>query len=271
MSDTTKAPVPVPKAKNPDSITDLFKSFYELVAILRRECPWDRKQTNESIAHLLIEESYETIDAIHNGDDAEFSKELGDLLLHVVMHSIMAEQRGAFNFKDVINKIHEKLVFRHPHVFSGLVVDGEEEVIGNWEKLKKKEGRNSTLDGVPPTLPSLLRAERIQHKASRVGFDWDNSDGPWNKVEEELGEFRETIAENDIERSSEELGDLLFSIVNAARFAGLVAEESLQKTNKKFITRFQYIEKRAKEQGRTLEEMSLAEMDALWEEAKTAK
>lgn len=259
----------IPKPNDPNNMLDVFQNFYDVVAILRKECPWDSKQTNKSIAHLLIEEAYETIDAIDDENDEEFSKELGDLLLHIVMHSIMAEEREAFDFTDVLNNITDKLVFRHPHVFAGLEVSGEDEVVSNWEQLKKKEGKKSALDGVPATLPSLLRAERIQHKASRVGFDWEKSSEVWNKLEEELEEFKVEVKNKDKEKAAEELGDLLFSIVNVARFEELVPEEALQKTNKKFIKRFRYIEQKAKENGIELMKMSLEEMDALWNEAKS--
>jgi len=259
---------PIPIAKNPDDLKDQFEALVEIIRILRKECPWDSKQSIESIAHLMIEEAYETIDAIHNKDYEGLSKELGDLLLHIIMHSVMAEENGYFNLMDVIKRIQEKLIFRHPHVFGGLKVSGEEEVVENWENLKKKEGKNSALDGVPTTLPSLLRAERIQHKASRVGFDWQKKDDVWLKVEEEILELKNALLENKIADKTEEIGDLLFSLVNACRFEGVVAEESLQLTNNKFIKRFQYIEEKAKQINKKLSDMTLEEMDAIWDEAK---
>ncbi len=258
----------IPRPADANNMTDVFAAYYELVEILRRQCPWDSKQTNQSIAHLIIEEAYEMIEAIEKGDDEEFSKELGDLLLHVVMHSIMAKERGAFDLINVIQRNHEKLIFRHPHVFGDTEVSGEGEVVRNWEVLKMREGQSSVLQGVPKAMPALLRAERMQHKASRVGFDWDESEEVWAKVEEELREFKEALSGGDMGHAAEELGDLLFSIVNAARFVDIIAEQALQKTNNKFTRRFEYIERKAREQNRSLDDMTLAEMDELWEEAK---
>lgn len=262
-SNNNEAPVP----EKPGDILDEFKAFVEIVRILRRECPWDSTQSNESIAHLMIEEAYEAIDAIYENDYEELSRELGDLLLHIVMHSVMAEETGKFNLADVIARIRNKMVSRHPHVFGETQVSGAEEVLKNWEHLKKKEGKKSALEGVPNTLPALLRAERIQHKASRVGFDWKDASDVWAKVYEELGELREEI-EAKSDRAPAELGDFLFSIVNAARKYELVAEEALHLTNAKFTKRFQRIEQIAREQGRNLEEMTLEEMDEIWEETK---
>jgi MazG family protein len=259
----------VPKPKDPNDIRDQFQSFVEIVRILRRDCPWDRRQTNESIAHLLIEECYETIDAIEKKDDDEFSKELGDLLLHVVMHAVMAEQRGSFNMIDVIKKISTKLVNRHPHVFGEISVTGEDEVMSNWEAIKMKEGQKSILQGVPKALPSLLRAERIQHKASRVGFDWDNKDNVWEKVEEELSELRDEIKAGNHENVVAEFGDVFFSLVNAARFEDVVPEEALQRTNNKFTKRFQFIEKKVLESGKNMNDMTLEELDQIWDQAKS--
>jgi XTP/dITP diphosphohydrolase len=258
----------IPEIKNPDNLIDHFEAFYELVQILRSDCPWDSKQTNESIAHLMIEETYETIDAIYKKDDEEFSKELGDLLLHIVLHSIIAEQRNAFDMKDVISKIFKKMVHRHPHVFGETEVESVDDVMQNWEQLKKKEGKKSALEGVPNSLPALLRAERIQHKASRIGFDWTDKNDVWNKVKEELDEFKVELENNNKEKAREELGDFIFAIVNAARHEGIVPEEALHLTNNKFTERFSYIEKRAKEIGKDLNDMTLEEMDKLWDEAK---
>jgi MazG family protein len=263
--------VAIPKAEDPNNLLEQFNIFIEIVRILRQKCPWDSQQTNESISHLLIEEAYETLSAIEEKNDIHFSEELGDLLLHIVMHCVMAEERGAFKLIDVINKIQKKLIYRHPHVFGNIEVSGSDEVVQNWEALKMKEGRVSILDGVPKTLPSLLRAQRIQHKASNVGFDWDDKKEVWKKVEEELQELKHEILNGNHKEATQELGDLIFSIVNAARFEDIVAEEALQKTNNKFAQRFQYIEKKVKEMGRTLNEMTLAEMDKIWEEAKTVK
>lgn len=258
----------IPYPNDSNNPVSQFEAFIELVKILRNECPWDKKQTNESIAHLMIEEAYEVIDSIHNNDDYNFSKELGDLLLHIVMHSIIAEQRDAFNLTDVISRIHKKMVDRHPHVFSEVEVKDENEVTKNWELLKKKEGKKSALEGVPLSLPSLLRAERIQHKASKVGFDWDKKEDAWEKVFEEIDEFKQELCSGNKERIDEEFGDLLFSLVNVARFEHIVPEESLQKANNKFISRFTAVESMAKNQNMNLEDMNLDEMDKLWNEAK---
>jgi len=245
-----------------------FDKFMELVRILRVECPWDRKQTNESIAHLTIEESYEILDAIEENDDKELTKELGDVLLHILLHSVIAEQRGAFSISDIINEVHEKMIHRHPHVFGSVEVKNDDDVVKNWETLKKKEGKLSALDGVPKGLPALLKAERIQHKASKVGFDWDDKNGVWDKVFEEIDELKEVIANGSDKRKEEEFGDVLFSLVNAARHEGIVPEKALNSTNNKFIRRFQYIEASAKKAGKNMDEMSLEEMDLLWEESK---
>ncbi len=266
--DNTKIPQP----KQSDDAISQFEAFVEIVKILRQDCPWDSTQTNHSIAHLLIEEAYEVVDAIYDNDDDELSKELGDLLLHIVLHSIIAEQRGAFSLIDVIKKISAKMIHRHPHVFGDLSVNGIGQVMQNWESLKLQESENgqpkSVLDGVPKNLPALLRAERIQHKASRVGFDWDNPNDVWNKVFEEIAELRNELKNNNKEKADKEFGDLLFALVNAARFEGIVAEEALHLTNNKFTNRFNYIEKTARESGRLLKNMSLEEMDKIWDDAK---
>jgi XTP/dITP diphosphohydrolase len=266
--------IPVPKDK--DSAVSQFENFIEIVRILRKECPWDKKQTNESIAPLMVEEVYEAIDAVYSKDDNEFSKELGDLLLHIVMHAVMAEETGRFTITDVVRKISEKMIHRHPHVFGSETVQDEHEVLQNWEKLKltEKEAHEkvkSTLDGVPNSLPALLRAERIQYKVSRVGFDWTDKNDVWNKIYEELDEFRAELTSGDKEKARQELGDFIFAIVNAARHEGIVAEEALHLTNNKFKSRFQYIEKRALELGKSLEDMTLEEMDKIWDEAKLLK
>lgn len=268
MENNDNSSIPIPKAKNPADIAEQFLTLVEIIKLLRIHCPWDRRQTNESIAHLLIEEAYEVLSAIENKDDDEFQKELGDILLHIIMHSIMADERNAFNLLNVITKIQDKLIFRHPHVFGSTTVNGEEDVVRNWEELKKKEGRQSTLDGVPLNLPALLRAERIQHKASRVGFDWEKKEQVWEKVAEELNELQEAVATQQPDKIQEELGDLLFAIVNYARFLEISPEIALQKTNNKFIERFQAIESYAKENNKHLSEMTLSEMDEVWELAK---
>ncbi len=259
----------VPQPQDPGSVLDQFSAFVEIVRILRTDCPWDREQTHESISHLLIEEAYETLDAIREKNDAEFAKELGDLLLHVVMHSVLAEERGVFALRDVIEKVSAKLVHRHPHVFGETSADNTTQVLQNWESQKMKEGRTSILEGVPKTLPALLRAQRTQEKAANVGFDWDDRRDVWAKVEEELGELKHELMSSNRAASADEFGDLLFALVNAGRFEQLVAEESLQATTNKFTRRFQYIEAKAKEMNRNLKDMTLAEMDLLWDEAKS--
>lgn len=262
--------IKIPIPADPESAVSQFENFIEIVKILRRECPWDKKQTNESIAPLLIEEAYETIDAIYKKDDEEFSKELGDLLLHIVMHGVMAEERSAFSLIDIIKRISHKMIHRHPHVFGDVNVENENEVLKNWEslKLKEKSGNISVLEGVPNSLPALLRAQRMQYKAARVGFDWENKENVWDKVFEEINEFKDELKIGNKDKAKEELGDLIFAIVNAARHEGIEAEESLHITNNKFKARFQHIEKRALEMGKNLNNMSLEEMDLLWDEAK---
>lgn len=257
---------PFPAA--PAGLEAWFGAFAELVRILREDCPWDRKQTHESISHLLIEEAYETLDAIAEGDDEEFAKELGDLLLHVVMHSVIAEQRGAFTLQAVIEKVFAKLVYRHPHVFGDGDARNEDDVKRKWEELKMQEGRASILAGVPRAMPALLRAQRMQEKAANVGFDWDNRADVWNKTEEEFRELQHEIAAGNREKTTEEFGDFLFALVNSARFEGIIAEDALQAANQKFTRRFQFIEAAAAAAGRRLADMTLAEMDEIWNEAK---
>jgi len=247
---------------------DSFQYFIEITKRLRKECPWDREQTHESIRNSIIEEAYECVEAIdeHNMDD--FKKELGDLLLQVVFHSNMAEEAGTFTLDDVIKGITKKLIDRHPHVFGDTKVKGSEHVKQNWEKLKMKEGRTSIVDGVPKEMPGLLRAHRLQDKASKVGFDWPKKEDVWKKVEEEIGELQEAIRDNKPEEIEGEFGDLLFGLVNYSRFLKIDPEHALKLSNQKFITRFQYIEKRLKEMGKDIHSSNLEEMDGLWEEAK---
>lgn len=246
-----------------------FEDLVELVAILRKECPWDRKQTHQSIKDNLIEEAYEAIEALDEGDMEEFKKELGDLLLHVAFHSKMASETEEFDIGDVIYTLMEKLIRRHPHVFGDTDVTGEGEVAENWENIKLKEGKKSTLDGLPAHLPALIRAQRMQEKAANVGFDWADWKDAWTKLDEEMQEFRETLVAQDAVRSAEEFGDVLFSMVNVARYFDLVAEDSLRITNRKFEQRFRYIEQKLKEQGKALKDSTLEEMDGYWEESKT--
>lgn len=258
------------------AVPDRFADFVAVVRRLRRDCPWDREQTHESVRHLLIEEAYEAVDAIDARDWDDLKGELGDLLLHVVFHSEIAETTtGAFELEDVIAFVTEKLVRRHPHVFGETVVSGTGEVLRNWEQIKQAERagrgetRRSALDGVPRTLPALLRAQRIQEKAAGVGFDFPEADGAWDKVAEEVAELRELVeAEAPVEAREREFGDVLFALVNYARFAGLNPENALRGTLDRFQARFAHIEARLAESGRSTAEASLNEMDRLWDEAK---
>lgn len=255
--------------ENPADV-EAYADFVAIVRQLRRDCPWDREQTHESIRHLLIEEAYETVEAIEAKDFDELKKELGDLLLHVVFHSVIAEGEGKFSMRDVIGSESEKLVRRHPHVFGDADASGTEDVLRNWEQIKLKEGaRKSVLEGVPRTLPSLLRAFRVQEKAAGVGFDFPERDGAWAKVDEEIGEFRTLIERGaPLEQSEREFGDLLFALVNYARFEGINPENALRHTNDKFVRRFQHVERRLREEGRYPSDSSIEEMDELWDEAK---
>lgn len=246
-----------------------FTDLVEIVKILRKECPWDRKQTHQSIKDNLIEEAYETVEAIDREDFEELKKELGDLLLHVVFHSRMASETEDFTIEDVIYSIQEKLIRRHPHVFGDSQAMDEQQVAENWEAIKLQEGKESVLDGLPAHLPALIKAQRMQEKAANVGFDWPEWRQVWDKLEEELGEFKEVLEEENMEKSKEEFGDLLFSLVNVGRFFNLNAEDSLRMTNNKFIKRFQYIERQIQDSDRSINEVSLQEMDGIWEEAKT--
>ena len=245
-----------------------FKDLIELVSILRKECPWDKKQTHHSIKDNLIEEAYEAIEALDDNNFDEFKKELGDLLLHVVFHSNIARETKTFDIGDVVYTLMEKLIRRHPHVFGEQVVSDENEVAENWESIKLTEGKKSTLEGLPAHLPALIRAQRMQEKAANVGFDWPDWNLAWEKLDEELQEFKEALQKNDANASSEEFGDILFSIVNVARYFNLVAEDSLRQTNNKFEQRFRFIESELKKQDKTVKEATLEEMDVLWELAK---
>lgn len=249
--------------------THNFEDLVRIVKILRKECPWDRKQTHESIKDNLIEEAYEAVDAIDQKDFDELKKELGDLLLHVIFHSRMATESKHFGIEDVIYSIQKKLIRRHPHVFGDAVAGDEQEVTENWEAIKMKEGKRSVLDGMPAHLPALIRARRMQEKAANVGFDWPEWSQVWEKLEEEISEFKEALQNNKQKKKEEEFGDLLFSLVNVGRFFGINSEDSLRQTNRKFENRFRYIEEKLAEEGKTLSEVTLKEMDAYWEEAKT--
>ena len=250
------------------------RSCSDLLAImhlLRRECPWDRKQTHASIRDLMVEEVYEAIEAIDNEDYEELKKELGDILLHVVFNAEMAQEKQHFDMGDVIYALQDKLIRRHPHVFENADLKDSEAVKQSWENIKQREnGRKSVLQGVPSQLPGLLRAQRMQEKAGAVGFDWQTWPEAWTKLEEEMQELKEVLAEKTAsnERKEDEMGDVLFSLVNVARLSGLDAETALRATNNKFIRRFTYIEKRLEEQGRQLGEVGLEDMDVLWNEAK---
>lgn len=249
--------------------TETFDDFLAIVRRLRIDCPWDREQTHSSIAPLLIEEAYEVKQSIEEADDDELKKELGDILLHSVMHSIIAEERDAFTFDDVVRFISRKLVHRHPHVFGDAVAADAEAVTQNWEQLKMKEGRVSLFDNMPRALPALQRADRVQEKASKVGFDWRQAEDVWNKVREEIDELHEQVEAGTAKaKIEEELGDVLFALVNYARFIDVAPEEALQRTTNKFIRRFQHVETRLREQGRTFQESDLEEMDRYWDEAK---
>jgi XTP/dITP diphosphohydrolase len=247
---------------------EAFERLLTIMDELREKCPWDMKQTLESLRHLSIEEVYELGDAILDGDMEEVKKELGDVFLHLVFYSRIASETEAFDIADVLNSICEKLISRHPHIYGDVVVKDEAEVLSNWEKLKLKEGKKSVLEGVPRSLPAMVKAQRIQDKAKGVGFDWDNADQVWEKVLEELNEFKEAKTKEDQE---EEFGDLLFSLINYARFKGIHPEDALEKTNKKFIYRFQYLETESAKDGKQMGEMTLNEMDEYWNRAKALK
>lgn len=247
-----------------------FSRLLDIQDELREKCPWDNKQTNESLRPHTIEEMFELCDAVMADDPKEMQKEMGDVMEHLIFYSIIAREQGRFDMADVLIKEADKLVFRHPHIYGEQEADNPEEVSKLWEQTKQKEkdGNKTVLSGVPRSLPSLIKAYRIQDKARNVGFDWDSADGAWDKVYEEIGELRSELEKGDKERSEKELGDVLFSIVNVARFYHINPDTALERTNRKFILRFNYVEAKAKEQGRDIKDMTLAEMDALWDEAK---
>lgn len=245
-----------------------FGRLLTIMDDLREQCPWDRKQTMETLRPLTIEEMYELADAILKNDLDEVKKELGDVMLHLVFYAKIASEKKAFDITDVLNGICEKLIARHPHIYGDVKVSGEEEVKQNWEKLKLKEGKKSVLEGVPNSLPAMVKATRIQEKARGVGFDWDNQEQVWEKLQEELGELKAEVDAGHAEQMEGEFGDLLFSMINYARFLEVNPENALEKTNQKFIKRFQYLESQAAARGLQLQNMSLQEMDAFWNEAK---
>ena len=248
---------------------EAFEKLLKIMDDLRAKCPWDKEQTFESLRHLTIEETYELSEAVLDKDIDSIKKELGDLMLHLVFYAKIGSESGNFDFGDVLNYINEKLVFRHPHIYGDVKVKDARNVKDNWEKLKLNEGRESVLSGVPMSLPPLVKAYRIQEKAKGVGFDWEKPEQVWEKVIEELNELKHEVESGSIKDKMEhELGDLIFALVNYARFIGVNPEDALERTNKKFIKRFQHLESKAKEMGRSLKDMTLAEMDVFWEEAK---
>lgn len=267
-----RKPSVVPDANREEKL-NAFDRLLTIMDELRENCPWDKKQTMESLRHLTIEETYELSDSILDSDLQEVKKELGDLMLHNVFYARIASETKAFDIADVLHSICDKLIDRHPHVYGDVIAENEEVVKSNWEKLKLKQGNESVLGGVPKSLPALVKAIRIQDKARGVGFDWERKEQVWEKVEEEMMEFKEEFNGADSKsidkiRATEEFGDLLFSLVNYSRFIDIDPEEALERTNKKFIKRFQYLEKESAKDGKKMGEMSLAEMDTYWEKAK---
>jgi MazG family protein len=260
-----KKPLSAPDP-NRQAKLEAFDRLLTIMDELRENCPWDKKQTLESLRHLTIEETYELSDAIIENDLEEIKKELGDLMLHLTFYARIGSEKKAFDMSDVLNQVSEKLIRRHPHIYGDVNAEDEKTVKENWEKIKLKEkGNVSVLGGVPKSLPALVKAMRIQEKARGVGFDWDNQDQVWDKVKEEMSEFE---AETEKEKQAGEFGDLLFSLINYARFVDINPEEALERTNKKFIQRFQYLETESKKDGKKMGEMSLEEMDEYWERAK---
>ena len=250
-----------------------FDRLLNIMNDLRQQCPWDKKQTLETLRHLTIEETYELSDAILEGDMQEIRKELGDLMLHLVFYAKIGSETNDFTIVDVLNGICEKLINRHPHIYGDVIAETEEQVKQNWEQIKLKEGNKSVLSGVPSSLPALVKASRIQEKARGVGFDWEEKQQVWEKVEEEMQEFKDEFnvasdQEIDMEKAEGEFGDLLFSLINYARFININPENALEKTNRKFIKRFQYLESKATELKKSLSDMTLSEMDVFWNEAK---
>ena len=258
--------------ENMHSTQEKIEAFGRLLTImdeLREQCPWDKKQTLQSLRYLSIEELYELSDAILADDLQEIKKELGDLMLHLVFYARIGSETGAFDIKDVLDNICEKLIRRHPHIYGDVKVENEEQVKENWEKLKLKEGNKSVLSGVPNSLPAMVKANRIQEKARGVGFDWDNKEQVWEKVQEELQELQvELQVENNAQKIEAEFGDVLFAMINYARFIGVNPEDALERTNRKFIARFQYMEEHVRTDGKSLSDMPLEDMDSYWNEAK---
>lgn len=251
-----------------DKRLEAFQRLLNIMDDLRAQCPWDKKQTMQSLRHLTIEETYELGDAILDNDLQEVKKELGDLLLHIVFYAKIGSETGDFDIADVANGVCDKLIIRHPHIYGDVKVDNEEDVKRNWEKIKLKEGNKSVLGGVPKSLPALVKASRIQDKAAGVGFDWDNIDEVFAKVKEEIEELHAEVKAQKHTAIEAEFGDVLFSLINYARFLKVNPEDALERTNKKFIARFQYLERKAAESGKSLRDMTLAEMETYWQEAK---
>jgi len=248
-----------------------FERLVQIMDELREKCPWDRKQTIQTLRQMTLEESYELADAITENDWKSIKEELGDLLLHIVFYSKIASEQEQFSIKEVIQGISQKLISRHPHIYSDVKVNNDEDVKRNWEKLKLKEGKKSVIAGVPKTLPALVKAMRLQEKAKQVGFEWENKEQVWEKVKEEEAELKEAIIEDDPRKIEEEFGDLVFSLVNFARFLNIDAENALELTNKKFINRFTQMEEKAMTSGKSLNDMSLQEMDSIWNQIKRDK
>lgn len=250
---------------------DAFSELVQIMDELRERCPWDKKQTIDTLRQMTLEETYELTDAITENNWNGIKEELGDLLLHLIFYAKIGTEEGKFTLEEVIHGVCKKLVYRHPHIYGDVEVKDAEEVKRNWEKLKLKEGKSSVLSGVPKALPALIKAMRLQEKAKQVGFEWEDKEQVWEKVEEEIGEMQEAIREKDKSAIEDEFGDLLFSLINYARFLNIDAENALERTNKKFIQRFTAMEKSAAEKNRSLQMMSLDEMDALWNEIKKQK
>ena len=245
-----------------------FERLLDIMDELREQCPWDNKQTFESLRHLTIEETYELGDAILDNDLQEIKKELGDLLLHIVFYAKIGSEQNTFDIGDVANEICDKLINRHPHIYGDTKVDGADQVIKNWESIKLKEGKNSVLEGVPKSLPALVKAFRIQEKAAGVGFEWDNAKDVLDKVKEEITEFNQEVEDQNHDKMEDEFGDVLFSLINYARYLKINPESALERTNKKFIKRFKYIEESAKNEGKVINELTLDQMEAFWNKAK---
>jgi MazG family protein len=253
------------------AISEAFLKMVTIMDELREQCPWDRKQTIHTLRTLSIEELYELADAITDSDWKGIKEELGDLFLHLLFYAKIGEEQGQFTLTEVLDGIAAKLIHRHPHIYGDVKVNNEEDVKRNWEQLKLKEGKKSILSGVPKSLPAVVKATRLQEKAKQIGFEWDTKEQVWEKVEEEMGELKESVSEGDPNKIQEEFGDLMFSLINYARFLQIDAENSLELTNKKFMTRFMGMEELAKAEGKKLEEMSLTEMDELWNRMKKIK